>query len=112
MKIAIPTANEKLCMHFGHCEVFTFFEIDEEAKSIKHIEHITPPPHEPGILPGWVAKNGATLVIAGGMGARAQGLFNENGINVIVGAQPNSPEEIVKSYLEGTLEVGANACDH
>ncbi len=112
MKIAIPTANGKLCIHFGHCEVFTFFEIDPESKKINNVEQITPPPHEPGVLPGWIADNGVTLVIAGGMGARAQSLFNAKGIEVIVGALPDHPETIVKNHLTGTLEVGANACDH
>ena len=38
MKIAIPTADGKLCPHFGHCEAFTFAEIDEATKEIKTIE--------------------------------------------------------------------------
>ena len=34
MKIAIPTANGKLCQHFGHCEKFVFIEVDEVTKTI------------------------------------------------------------------------------
>ena len=34
MKIAIPTAEGKLCAHFGHCEIFTFAEINPETKEI------------------------------------------------------------------------------
>ncbi len=34
MKIAIPTANGKLCQHFGHCEKFVFIEVDEATKEI------------------------------------------------------------------------------
>lgn len=112
MKIAIPTNNGKLCMHFGHCEVFTFIEANENTKEILNKEEVTPPEHIPGILPPWVAEQGATLVIAGGMGNRAQGLFQENGVNVIVGAPADEPEKLVKAYLDGTLEAGENACDH
>ena len=46
------------------------------------------------------------------MGQRAQDLFTRQGIHVIVGASPVTPEELVQSYLEGTLETGTNACDH
>lgn len=112
MKIAIPTHNGNLCMHFGHCEVFTFVEINDETKEILGKEELTPPPHEPGILPPWVAQNGAKIVIAGGMGARAQGLFEQQGVKVIVGAPSKAPEVLVQAYLDGNLETGVNACDH
>lgn len=112
MKIAIPTAEGKLCMHFGHCEKFAFVEIDEETKEIKETIYIEPPPHVPGILPPWVAEQGASVVIAGGIGGRAAGLFEQNNVKVVVGAPVDSPEVIAKAYLEGTLQTGANACDH
>jgi hypothetical protein len=46
------------------------------------------------------------------MGSRAQGLFAEQAISVVVGAPDEVPEAIVASYLDGTLEAGENACDH
>jgi predicted Fe-Mo cluster-binding NifX family protein len=52
------------------------------------------------------------LIIAGGMGVRAQDLFKEYGIKVLVGAPANAPEELVASYLNGTLKTGENVCDH
>jgi predicted Fe-Mo cluster-binding NifX family protein len=86
--------------------------VDNESKTITKGELLTPPPHEPGVLPRWLAEKGANVIIAGGMGARAQSLFTENGIKVVVGAQPGDPEEIVKTYLDGKLTVGQNICDH
>jgi len=112
MKFAIPTNNKKLCLHFGHCEVFTFIEADEDTKTILSKEEITPPPHEPGILPPWVAEHGANVILAGGMGMRAQQLFSEQGIKVLVGASESDPEKLVLEYLNGTLTTGVNACDH
>lgn len=112
MKFAIPTANGLLCQHFGHCEIFTFVEVDEETKQITNIESIEPPEHQPGIIPPWVANLGADIIIAGGMGARAIDLFESNGIKVIIGAEADEPEKLVKSYLNGTLKTGMNACDH
>jgi predicted Fe-Mo cluster-binding NifX family protein len=52
------------------------------------------------------------MIIAGGMGSRAQGLFAESGIQVITGAPSEAPEVLVKNYLDGTLVVGDNVCDH
>lgn len=47
MKIAIPSTNGKVCMHFGHCDVFDIFEVDKAGKKIIKKETLTPPPHEP-----------------------------------------------------------------
>ncbi len=112
MKIAVPTANGKLCMHFGHCEVFTFVEIDETTKQVLNTEELTPPPHEPGVLPPWVAEQGAKLVIAGGMGGRAVQLFNNAGVKVLTGAPVKTPQELALGYVNNELTFGANACDH
>jgi len=112
MKIAIPTAAGKLCMHFGHCEQFAIVEVDEAAQAISSTEFLTPPAHEPGVLPRWLGEQGADVVIAGGMGQRAQGLFTQNGIKVVVGALAEKPEAVANEYLAGTLKVGDNACDH
>ncbi len=111
MKFAVPTNDGKLCQHFGHCEAFALIDIDGNNSIIKET-YVTPPPHEPGLLPPWIAQQGANCVIAGGMGARAQQLFAENNVKVVTGAQGESPREVVENYLKGTLVTGANTCDH
>lgn len=112
MKIAIPTAEKKLCMHFGHCEEFALVEVDEASKMLKKTEYLVPPPHEPGVLPKWLHEQGANVIIAGGMGQRAQGLFRQNDITVVVGAVGGNPNELALAYLNQTLETGSNVCDH
>lgn len=112
MKIAIPMANGMLCMHFGHCEQFALVEVDDANKTVTGTSYLTPPAHEPGVLPRWLHEQGANLIIAGGMGQRAQGLFSQNGIEVVVGAPSEKPEDVVSAYLAGTLETGQNVCDH
>ncbi len=110
MKFAIPLAEGVLCAHFGHCQQFAI--IDTEDGQIKDKELHTPPPHEPGVLPNWLAELGVRVVIAGGMGRRALGLFSEKGIQVTVGAPSSHPEALVEQYLKGTLIAGQNICDH
>jgi predicted Fe-Mo cluster-binding NifX family protein len=52
------------------------------------------------------------MVIAGGMGQRAHGLFAEQGMQVIVGAPAETPEKLVADYMGGNLIPGKNNCDH
>jgi predicted Fe-Mo cluster-binding NifX family protein len=112
MKIAIPTANGLLCPHFGHCEEFTMVSVSPETREISGTERIPAPPHEPGMLPGWLRERGANVVIAGGMGNRARTLFEAQGVEVIVGAPVAAPTDIAAAYLQGALEPGENTCDH
>ncbi len=112
MLIALPVEDGKLCMHFGHCGYFALIEVDEKTKEILSTKTMSPPPHEPGVLPNWLASLKVGTIIAGGMGRRAQELFAANKINIIVGAPSESPEELVRKFLLGKLETGSNVCDH
>jgi ATP-binding protein involved in chromosome partitioning len=112
MRIAIPVAGGKLATHFGHCESFVIVEADPEAKRILGQEVVGAPEHEPGLLPRWLAERGVQVIIAGGMGQRAQSLFAQSRIKVIVGAPAESPGTLVSQYLDGTLKTGDNVCDH
>ena len=99
MKIAIPLADGKLTAHFGHCGQFAILDVDPQSKTIRSQVTLEPPPHEPGVLPAWLAKQGVSVVIAGGMGQRAQTLFAEKSIEVIVGAPVDTPEALVSTTL-------------
>lgn len=112
MRIAIPLAQGKMSLHFGHCEEFAIVDVDEKTKEISNITELRPPSHQPGVLPQWLSEQKADIIIAGGMGQRAQQLFAQNNIEVIIGASGGSPEELISAYLENTLETGDNICDH
>ena len=112
MRYAVPVSDGKLAAHFGHCEHFAFIDVDETAKAIVSKELVASPGHQPGFLPVWLAEEGVSAVIAGGMGSRAQALFRENRIQVVVGALGHDPEQIVLDYARGTLATGDNVCDH
>lgn len=112
MKIALPIAEGKLCAHFGHCETFALVEADEATCKVVKMESLKPPAHEPGVLPRWLHEQGADVIVAGGMGQRAQALFAQQGIRVVVGATIDTPERLVEALLNGTLQSGTNLCDH
>lgn len=111
MKIAIPTADGRLCTHFGHCREFALVSIDPEKKEIINTEMIPPPPHEPGVLPQWLRQMGCDLVIAGGMGQRAISMFNHYGIRLYTGAPSKTPREIVTDFMHDNLVTGENLCN-
>ena len=110
MKIAIPTENGKLCSHFGHCESFTFADVDMQTKEIKNIENKIP---EEGIScqsASWISEQGANVILAGGMGARPLGIFAQNGVKVIAGCPELPVEDVIKEYMNSTLATGENSC--
>ncbi len=112
MRIAVPMADGRLALHFGHCEQFALVDVDTASKRILATTLIEAPEHQPGLLPRWLAQEGANMIIAGGMGSRAQNLFAEQGIAVLVGAPAETPERLVQTWLDGALQSGDNVCDH
>lgn len=112
MRYAVPVTHGMLATHFGHCEQFALFDVDESTKEIKAQNMIVPPEHQPGVYPVFLANEGVSAVIAGGMGSRAQELFTQNRIQVILGASEVEPEQAVLDYLNGNLVTGDNLCDH
>lgn len=110
-KIAIPVDQVGILDgHFGHCKFFAIFLVKDNE--IVSEEKLVPPPHEPGLLPRWLAEKGATDIIAGGMGQKAIQLFNQQGVNAFVGAPQAPAKDLVRQYLDGKLSLSANYCTH
>ncbi len=112
MRLAIPVQDGRLSRHFGHCERFVLIDFDSKSGTVADGEEVKAPPHQPGLLPRWLAERGVNVVIAAGMGPRAVSLFAEHGIRVIVGARPETPDSLVAAFIAGELKVGENVCDH
>lgn len=104
MLIAIPKEGNVVCPHFGHCEEFTLY--DTNTKTLKSVPN---PGHQPGVLPGFLKKLGAELIIAGGMGAKAQELFAQQGIEIIVGTS-GSIEDVIARFEKGELVSSGEVC--
>ncbi len=103
-------AMGKLTAHFGHCREFCIMDV--EAGNITDKQILDPPAHEPGVLPKWLHEKGVNVIITGGMGQMAKQLFAQADIDVVTGAPVETPENLVKAYLEKTLVTGENACGH
>ena len=108
-KIAIPSDGDQFAQHFGRCPEYNIFEIENDE--IKNQKVISNPGHQPGFLPKFLSEKGVDCIICRGMGRKAQDLFDENNIEVILGVSGNF-EEKVNSYIKGELEEGENLCSH
>ncbi len=109
-KFAVPTENGQLCLHFGHCEKFAIIET-EDGKVINE-KFLTPPVHQPGVYPRFLAEQGVSVIISGGMGQKAHQLFARQNIEVCMGVQADSPAKLVEQYLNNQLQTGDNPCSH
>jgi predicted Fe-Mo cluster-binding NifX family protein len=113
MRIAIPLEAGKVSEHFGHCEIFRFYDCAPDGDPSKApFEDLTPPPHEPGVLPRFLAERGAEAVLAGGMGPRAVDLLRANRIQVRTGNGGRDPLETLRAFLAGGLSETITPCEH
>lgn len=107
MKVAISTDGEYVSAHFGRCPSYTIVDI-ENSKLIKK-ESVKNPGHEPGFIPQFLHERGVQCIIAGGMGMRATGFFEELGIQAIVGVS-GKISEVIDKLISGKLEGGKSLC--
>lgn len=107
VKIAVASEGKLVTQHFGHCEGFNIF-IVQEGEVIGR-QFVGNPGHKPGFLPNYLNELGVNVVISGGMGGGAIEIFNEKGIQVITGAA-GVAEDAVKDFLEGKLKSNGSIC--
>jgi ATP-binding protein involved in chromosome partitioning len=110
MVIAVPMVGDRFSSHFGGADAFALYTIDEERRAVAERRRHVPPEHGRGIFPMWLRQLGASVVIAGGMGPRASGIFAQHGIQVVLGAQGDDPDAMVRAFLTGTLAATGEPC--
>jgi predicted Fe-Mo cluster-binding NifX family protein len=114
IRIAISTLDNKglgslVSEHFGRCAYFTIAEIeDNRIQSIKATDNPYVGNHAPGQIPEFIQRQGATVILAGGMGHRAVTFFAQYGIEAVTGAA-GTVLQAVQAYLDGNLR-GASPC--
>lgn len=110
LRFAIPVEAGKLSSHFGHAPQVAFVDADPETRTVLKTELLQAPPHEHGSLPRFIKLHGAKVVLAGGIGGGASSLLQREGIALLSGAPVDTPENLVRAYLEGTLVTGNGDC--
>ncbi|HHV55318.1 MAG TPA: dinitrogenase iron-molybdenum cofactor [Firmicutes bacterium] len=109
MRIAVAADGGMVSQHFGRCPEYIIYDVSGNKVISRQV--LPNPGHQPGFIPGYLGDMGVSCVIAGGMGPRAQALFEERGIQTVVGAR-GPADEVVNSFLAGQLPLGESTCDH
>lgn len=107
MKLAISTDGDFVSPHFGRCPTFTI--VDIEGGTAKNIKQLDNPGHHPGYIPKFLSDKGVKVIIAGGIGRRAQGFFDELGMTAIIGVS-GRVDDVIKEFINGTLKSGESLC--
>lgn len=110
MKIAIPTAGNSVDDHFGHCEAFTVFTVDEKKQIIS--DEIVPSAAGCGCksnIAQTLSEMGVKMILAGNMGEGAVNVLKSNGIDVLRGCS-GDVRTAAENWLNGTLKDSGIAC--
>ena len=107
MRVALSTDGDFVSAHFGRCPLFTLVDIEDGKVVAKEV--ISNPGHEPGYIPEFLHQKGVECIIAGGMGMRATGFFENYGIKTIVGVW-GKVDEVIDKLVQGKLEGGESLC--
>jgi len=110
MKIAIPTHEYKVDEHFGHCEYYTIYTIDNDKK-ITNTEKLKSPEGcgcKSNIGP-ILSSMGVTLMLAGGIGEGAINVLNYNGIEVLRGCS-GDVDRVVNDFINNKLSDSGISC--
>ena len=95
--------------HFGRCPYYVLVDLDgRQVSQVNAVENPYYGRHQPGQVPGFIQSQGADVMLAGGMGRRAIGFFQQYGIQAVTGAT-GSVRHALEQYLGGTLQ-GAAPC--
>ncbi len=109
-KIALPTEGGKLSHHFGHSREFYFIEIEDNKIIATYVKE--PPPHAAGTIPRWLIAESVTDLLVGGIGPKAIDLLYAANINVYIGVETDTPDNLALNFINGKLKYGQNYCHH
>lgn len=107
MKIAVACVGNNVTEHFGHCENFMIFNVENNI--IGNSQSVPNPGHRPGFLPNFLNDMGVKVIISGGMGGGAVDIFNEKNIQVILGVKGQA-HELAQAYINGNLTSIGSIC--
>lgn len=112
MKVAVPTRGNKVDDHFGHCEAYTVFSINENKKIIS--SELLPSPQGCGCksnIASILKEKGVGIMLAGNMGGGALNILNSHGIEVYRGCS-GDVYQLVETFLKGNVEDSGVGCQH
>ena len=111
-KIAIPTREDMVDDHFGHCAYYTVVTLDDENQ-VQEKERLDSPEGCgcKSIIASFMQEMGTTLMLAGNMGMGAYNKLSAHGITVIRGCH-GKVDDVLRSYQNGEIQDSLESCDH
>lgn len=109
MKIAVSYNNGEIFQHFGRTENFKVYEVDDNQITSAEVIDAAGNGHE--ALAGFLAEQGVTVLICGGIGSGAMSALLGAGIDVYAGAEGDC-DTAVDSFLKGDLDSAGVTCNH
>ena len=110
MKIAVTYENGQVFQHFGHCENFKIYNVEDGKVTDSQVVSAVGSGH--GALAGFLKQRDVDTLICGGIGGGAQAALAEANIRLIGGVQGNA-DEAVQAFMNGTLAFDPNVhCTH
>lgn len=111
MKIALPSRANQIDDHFGHCESYTVYTVDNNSKEIIDSQNV-PSPAGCGCksnIASVLSDMGVKVMLAGNMGEGAVRVLNQAGIEVIRGCF-GEVKTVAEKYLQGSLVDSGESC--
>lgn len=110
MKIAVTYENGQIFQHFGHCQNFKIYEVEDGKVLSSQVINAAGSGH--GALAGFLRSAGVEMLICGGIGGGAQMALAQIGIRLFAGISGDA-DAAVDALLAGTLQYSENpTCDH
>lgn len=112
MKIALPTRGNFIDDHFGHCESYTVFTINEsdEIESRETLQSEAGCGCKSGIA-AVLKEKGVEIMLAGNMGDGALNVLQRHDIAVFRGCR-GEVTEVTRAFLRGELNDSGESCGH
>ena len=110
MKIALPSCQNRVDEHFGHCEYFTVFTVNEKNEIVSE-EKVSAPANCgcKSNIAQTLAQMGVKMMLAGNMGQGAVNVLGSSGIDVMRGCT-GDVREVAEHWLAGALQDSGVAC--
>jgi len=93
-----------IAQHFGRCPFYTFVDIEDGmVKDWLVVPNPAADEHSPGQIPQFIAEQGARIIVAGGMGPRAQEWFLKLGVKPFIRVS-GKIKDVLPLILKGEIE--------
>ena len=110
MRIAVTYENGQVFQHFGHCENFKIYEVEDNQ--VKSSEVVSAVGSRHGALAGFLQGHHVQTLICGGIGGGARTALANINIELYPGVSGDA-DASVEALLKGELEYNPDTmCSH